>query len=347
MTISASYEPRESQKAKLLSKTSGSSFKTSVLGMCVSMSVIACGSGGASSASEPKEHVRAYVEQALTFIESTSFNVATNADLDWDQVEKAALKKTAEAERIEETYPIITEVLQETSGDHSFFLTPEEFASERTGEPELPTVTLAGAGIASLTLPAFNETAGGLVTEYADTALERVAAASGKASCGWIIDLRDNNGGNMLPMLVAAAPFLPDGHVMSFSDGAGDEAEITLADVSVFHEGKRLLRSTSTVPELSNQPLAVLQSGDTASSAEATLISLKSRQDVRTFGAPSAGYATGNISKTMPDGAILTVTQSQMLSPDGTSHPGPIAPDEFADEAQQAAIDWLARTCMG
>ncbi|MBM7782938.1 S41 family peptidase [Arthrobacter tumbae] len=304
-----------------------------------------CGSVEASPSPEPKEHVRAYMLQALSFIEENSYHVATTLHADWEQVEQSALERTFEAQTTEDTYPVIADVLRKATGDHSFLLTPDEIAAAKSGEREAPSSIMVGRGIATLTIPAFNETAGGLVTEYVNSAIEEIAAQDAEVACGWIVDLRGNGGGNMFPMLLSVAPFMPDGHVMSFSDGTGEETQVSLADMSVSLDGETQLSSARAPPELSNQPLAVLQSGDTASSAEATLISLLSRDNVRSFGGPSAGYATGNVSTRLPDGAMLAVTQSQMLSPDGTPHSGPIAPNEPTDDPKQAAVDWLTTQC--
>ena len=55
-------------------------------------------------------------------------------------------------------------------------------------------------------------------------------------------------------------------------------------------------------------PVAILTSNVTASSGEATLLSFRGLENTRTFGQPSAGYASGNLIIDMPDGAGLMVT---------------------------------------
>lgn len=212
--------------------------------------------------------------QALSFIEENSYDVATSLRPDWEQVEQSALERTSEAQTTQDTYPVIADVLRKATGDHSFLLTPDEIAATKSGERETPSSIMVGQDIAALSIPAFNETAGGLVADYVNSAIEELAAQEAEVACGWIVDLRRNGGGNMLPMLLSVAPFLPDGQVMSFLDGAGEETKVSLAGMSVLLDGETQLSSATAAPDLSNQPLAVLQSGDTASSAEATLISL-------------------------------------------------------------------------
>jgi hypothetical protein len=62
----------------------------------------------------------------------------------------------------------------------------------------------------------------GLATEQADGYIERAQACLlGAASARWIIDLRDNDGGNSWVMLAALAPLLSSGPQMATVNTAG------------------------------------------------------------------------------------------------------------------------------
>ncbi len=95
--------------------------------------------------------------------------------------------------------------------------------------------------------------------------------------------------------------------------------------------------------------MAVLVDGRTASSGEAVLISFLGARDVRTFGEPTAGYATANEGFTLPDGATLAITTALMADRTGRSYGNtPIAPDtpvsssgDTGDRVLDAAIAWL------
>ena len=56
---------------------------------------------------------------------------------------------------------------------------------------------------------------------------------------------------------------------------------------------------------VAGRPIAVLQSSATGSAGEATLLAFHGQPGVRTFGQTSAGLATANQGKNMPDGANL------------------------------------------
>lgn len=82
---------------------------------------------------------------------------------------------------------------------------------------------------------------------------------------------------------------------------------------------------------------------DTASSGEATLLSFRGLENSRSFGQPSAGYASANIVIDLSDGAGLMLTTAKDRDRTGTEYmDDPIAPDVTTDDALGAALSWLA-----
>ncbi len=168
--------------------------------------------------------------------------------------------------------------------------------------------------------------------------------------CGWIVDLRQNSGGNMWPMLLGIGPFLhgrideatPVGY---FNDGrntqpwyyrlglvsAGDQVHLSLADAAY-------------VLKRPESPIAVLQSGRTASAGEAVALALRGRHASRSFGFPTAGYSTGNNPVTLMDGSLLVLTGTVMKDRNGMGDGASIIPDTSSrdgDDIEQAAQQWL------
>ncbi|MTI73661.1 MAG: peptidase [Stenotrophomonas sp.] len=176
--------------------------------------------------------------------------------------------------------------------------------------------------------------------------------------CGWIVDLGDNTGGNMWPMLLGVGPLLPGrvggtdvvGHFQDagglqpwrYRDGAvwvGQALRLAADDA-----GRRLRH-----PEA---PLAVLQSGRTASSGEAIVLALRGRPHSRSFGMPTMGYSTGNVPVTLVDGSTLLLTSTVMKDRNGMGDGSRIAPDVTAAqraEAMRLAQAWLLEqpACSG
>ncbi|MGW6937125.1 S41 family peptidase [Lentzea sp. NPDC054927] len=185
---------------------------------------------------------------------------------------------------------------------------------------------------------------------------------------GWVVDLRGNRGGDMHPMLTVVAPLLGEGERGRFvsppgrgnggsnsgSKRGGHGWGIRRGHV---YNGKNTAFRRVKIPAPQNQPVAVLIDGHTASSGEAVLISFLGAQNVRTFGEPTAGYATANQAFKLPDGARLAITTAHMTDRTGRVYGNePIAPDtpvtnsatpnpdDTRDRTLQAAIEWLARS---
>ena len=89
-------------------------------------------------------------------------------------------------------------------------------------------------------------------------------------------------------------------------------------------------------------PVALLTDDMTASSGEATLLCFRGLASARSFGAPTAGYASANTPYRMPDGSQLVLTTSCDMARTGEIFcDDPIAPDVPTDHPLEDALAWL------
>ncbi len=148
--------------------------------------------------------------------------------------------------------------------------------------------------------------------------------------CGLVLDLRDNIGGNMYPMLQAIAALLPPGELGYFESG----------------KGKRM---PWPVPARSNPAanvaIGVLMGPNTASSGEFVLIALRSAPHVRFFGAASYGVPTGNAVYPLPHGGALALMVSTTLDRHGRPVQGRVAPDVDSADPAPLAARWVRQHC--
>ncbi|MEU7583551.1 S41 family peptidase [Streptomyces sp. NPDC041068] len=181
---------------------------------------------------------------------------------------------------------------------------------------------------------------------YVDTGAARVRELDARRPDGWVIDLRGNTGGNMYPMMTVLAPLLGDGPLGSFVDGDGKTTgRWYLRDGIVYHDEEAM----SPVPNpyqlaVPQARVAVLIDGKTMSAAEATLIAFLGKDNVRTFGEPTAGLATGNAAIELSDGVMLVLTAVREADRLGRVYgDAPIRPDEIvpARDALTPAATWL------
>ncbi|MBH1431827.1 peptidase [Stenotrophomonas maltophilia] len=176
--------------------------------------------------------------------------------------------------------------------------------------------------------------------------------------CGWIVDLRDNSGGNMWPMLLGMAPLLRTSVVNNEDVGSFETAQgperWTLTATAVQRAGKPVLDfgQSGHVLRQPGAPVAVLFGPRTGSSGEASVLAFRGRAQTRSFGQPTAGVSTGNVVHTLADGSRLLLTMTVMHDRNGRGDGLKIEPDQRVegDAATVAAAQaWLLAqpACLG
>lgn len=265
---------------------------------------------------------------------------------EWLAARSKVKEAAAEATTLEQLHAPLALAAAVAGGKHSFFLSPDEAAqsSESATENFAPPKVTSEGGITTVTVPALGSVSIDQQDEYAATAALGIEKAD-PGTCGWIIDLRGNTGGNMYPMLSGVSPLLPNGLAMSFLTRGGTETVVTVQD-----DGAGIGGNTTTaipeIPKISDRPVAVLQDEQTGSSGEAVLTAFRGLDHVQSFGSPSAGYSSANSTHTLYDGALLVLTDSVYVDRDGVSlEERAIAPgvEAVAGFADRAAIDWLGQ----
>lgn len=256
---------------------------------------------------------------------------------EWKSTYEECLKMIENAESYEDTYPAIKKALSVCGGKHSMLMTKSESQSTSDSYDEvLPTVSLNG-DIAVIKLPDFLGTAEA-GQKYAKVAEDFIHENRDKIK-GVVLDLRGNTGGDMGPMATAVSSLLPDGELMYYHYRSYD-VPVTLKDGVISNAGTG---GKSLYPdEKLKVPVAILTDGMTASSGEALTLCFRGLENVKTFGAPTAGYTSVNMLYSLYDGAQLYLTVAFDKACTGeifkeTS----IEPDVATDFPLEAALEWL------
>ncbi|MBR5432329.1 MAG: S41 family peptidase [Bacteroidales bacterium] len=244
----------------------------------------------------------------------------------WESARAEAL--AASPSSPEEARQLVETALKVAGGKHSFLQSAQSVQQDATSEWATPSVSFQEDGIPVITLPRFSGNSDeGL--KYANAVLEALP----ETLPGVVIDLRGNTGGNMYPMIAAVQRFLPDGDVIRFRTRKRTQwipLDYVLSTVGV----QRLSRIEC--------PVAILTDEMTASSGEAVLIGFRGLDDVRVFGAPTAGYASANTPFPLPDGSNLVLTTGCDVARTGEAFcDDPIVPDVPSDDPLAAALAWL------
>ena len=256
---------------------------------------------------------------------------------EWKSTYEECLKMIENAESYEDTYPAIKKALSVCGGKHSMLMTKSESQSTSDSYDEvLPTVSLNG-DIAVIKLPDFLGTAEA-GRKYAKVAEDFIHENRDKIN-GVVLDLRGNTGGDMGPMATAVSSLLPDGELMYYHYRSYD-VPVTLKDGVISNAGTG---GKSLYPdEKLKVPVAILTDDMTASSGEALTLCFRGLENVKTFGAPTAGYTSVNMLYSLYDGAQMYLTVAF-----DKAHTGEIfketsiEPDVATDSPLEAALEWL------
>ena len=263
----------------------------------------------------------------------------------WSIVERDFRAIAAGAQAPVEAYPAIRYLLKSLGDHHSSLVLPSAAQALSTGNRANPPalVRVQEDGVGYVSVPAYAGQEQAAMVEFARSLQDSLSADLPHASCGWIIDLRGNSGGNMWPMLGGLRPFLGEVGIGSFvtADGGGPP----------WHARDRVdVTPSSALLSLDSAYVAVLTGPGTGSSGEAVTIAFRGRPRTRSFGLPTAGLSTANQLYPLPDSSMIALTVAVNADRTGTRFGERVAPDEVvapaaagtsADPQLERAVGWL------
>jgi hypothetical protein len=254
---------------------------------------------------------------------------------EWKAIKDSILAEAKSMTTMDQAHDAVIRAAAVAGGKHSTLLPPvEDTASYVEIAPE---VKLLEGDILHVVLPAHS---GVKVTDslYIHSVLGFLQEHIGAR--GVILDLRGNSGGNMYPMIAAVSPLLPDGVVIKF------KSRDRTTPITLDYVMNQVGLSSEKVKKFSgNTPIAILTDDWTGSSGEATLLCFRGLSNVRTYGIPTAGYASANITVPLVDGYKLLITMSCDMARTGEIFcDDPIQPDVNTQFPLEEAVKWIKST---
>ena len=287
------------------------------------------------------KNARSYLNEILLILENNSVN---KDKIDWNNFKNEVFKLAKNSKKIEDTYPAIDSAISLLEDNHSYFKAIIE--NEQNHESKiLPTLldenTPKDIGYVRVPFCIGNEMH---LDEYFVTIQNKLRSQNNQELKGWIIDLRNNFGGNMWPMLLALEPFFMKDTIGYFLDSDDNyEAWILRNGAAFINNQKIYSNKLYATLDLTDSKVAVLIDNKTASSGEATAIALKGRNKTKLFGKPTYGVSTGCVPHTLSDGSIINLAESIFTDKNKNKYGLSIIPDYKTDslETVQRAIDWI------
>ncbi len=322
-----------------------------------------------------------YVDDAIRLLESEFWRTT---DIDWQAVREMSLSRLSEHPRSGEAYLSIDMAIEKLDDGHTRFRRPVSTSpgeSSAASLTDLPMGSLLDSGsLGYLTLPGTTQLSRVATPSYPSQLADLVRGLEESGEiCGWVLDLRTNEGGSLPIMAQGLSKLLAeDGE--TFIGYVGNEIELqwSVENGGLAINGLSLDEIATTVPppagttyvvpttlepevveaaltepagvKSPHAPVALLVGNQTASAGEALAISFSGRQDTRTFGSRTRGLPTGVRLFQFADGGSLQVANSVPHDRNGIAYIGPIEPDERVvdlfpfddvDEVLDEAAKWV------
>jgi hypothetical protein len=284
-----------------------------------------------------------YLDDALDLIEEHGWYARSD---EWPDLRAQATERGTAARTIEDAHAVLEWVLTALGDRHGNVVPASEVSAfdELLGSARsLPEARELGR-IGYLSVPGWGpEPSDRSSLDYILDAWSAIADLD--PSCGWVIDLRTNEGGDLWVMLEAALPFVTPRAVSGLT---ADSRQFPVR----FHRFFRNDPALGDPPTPWDGPVAVLVGPETFSAGEWLLVALSSRPSAQVFGTPTGGGPGSPERFELPDGALLLVTTAVAIDGAGVVHAGPIEPDVLVppgsgtrDTVLIAGLRWLRSEC--
>jgi C-terminal processing protease CtpA/Prc len=293
------------------------------------------------------EEANAYLEEALKIMQEYSID---KYNVDWDELRSLAFIAAGGASQHRDTHAAISFILGKLGNGHSYLVKPSVANKLKEGSSlgnTDPIGKIIDGKFGYILIPGFQSISDDVSNDFATDIQKLIREIDPERPCAWIVDLRENDGGNLMAMLAGIGPILGEGCFVSFVDADGEKTQLCYEN-GVAYGGP--LTITSQVNEIAYEtteqglPVAVLTSNNTASAGEVIVLALRGRPNTQSFGYQTAGYSTANWVHEMSDGALIVVTFATYADRTGQLYGGKIAQDvktETIDELPLEVQEWL------
>ncbi|KRL02402.1 S41 family peptidase [Liquorilactobacillus capillatus] len=253
----------------------------------------------------------------------------------WQLAKKRALDQINKKQNYQQIIPILNTALKIAGGKHSFvnIQTQQDKINQFHSNPPLIKYT----NFLYIHEPEFTGSIkqGNAYANKVNEALQKNRPSK------IILDLRDNTGGDMGPMIGGISALIPNGKIFSFVGKSGKVTPIRLFG-SMINAGSSMVK-VQRPQKLLHRKIAVIINKGTASSGELTALSLQGLPNVKFFGSPTAGYTSVNQTYTLFDGRQINLTTSGIRTRNGNYFLNDkIIPQQYSTHPLKSAQDWLS-----
>jgi len=340
--------------------------KTYISIICLSLYLFSCGGGNnntvpnppventvpnppvENTVSNPPEQsslAKSYLSEVLNIMRENS---VSRYQVDWANLESEINTLAENANTIQDTFPAITKALELLGTNHSFLRSASgdllAFHSTLNCEHPFEIKEPFIENIGYIKVNGFSSDNDDAIKNFATNIQKSIAQQDNENLLGWVVDLRDNTGGNMWSMIAGLGPLFNDNVLGHFIDVDENIVSWGYENGSSLMGNRKIVSVDEPYYLLNSLPkIAVLSSKRLASSGEATLIAFKYQFNVRTFGTDTCGLSTANQMFTLSDGSELILTTAIMADREQNKFGNSVSVHqlEAQEDVLNKAIEWL------
>ena len=285
---------------------------------------------------------KAYLNEAIDIIANNSID---KYKIDWDRYREDVLEYGKKARTVKETYPAIQYALSKVGNGHSFLISSDQYKSIIAQDKQLSNITsqLFDDKIAYIKIPGFLGIEG-FADKFAQQIQDKIKEFDNNNVESWVIDLSDNPGGNMWPMLLGLGPILGEDTLGYFMNADRNFTPWIYANGSVFIGDEKIMTlSNPYILKNHIKSIAVIISNKTGSSGEAIATAFIGADNCKFFGERTHGFSTGNADHKLSDGAVIILTESKFVDRNMVIYGKSIQPDvgDSSKSVINTAIKWI------
>lgn len=236
----------------------------------------------------------------------------------------------------------LSSFLTENYGKHAEIFKYENNEEKYSLHVSMPLVSIDNDKIATISLPGFfGKTSD--EEKYIST-VQNFFKINKDEIKGVIIDLSNNNGGNLDVLIASIVQFLPNGILFNFVDNNDNKFPVKLQDSKIIYDDHTYSINSQ---EKLDVPIVVLGSNVTASSAEILLLAITSNVKKNIFiGQSTGGFLSGREGFKLYDNYYLGLPTRTIETNDGINHKTdePIFPKIESQNSYDEAKKWLDET---
>ncbi len=287
--------------------------------------------------------VEKYLNELVDFMEQNHIN---KNNIDWVDLRAQVQQKGSTASTIAGADESIKLALQLLDDKNSFVLTARgnildfRVTCSDTKPPDVPTAE----GIGYVKIPPYSNF--GLSAAIFAEKMHGTIRDQDKTDLkGWIVDLRENTGGNLWPMIAGIGPILGVGTAGYFITNSGTKTPFGYkVGSSTYNEENIVTVSFPYTLVSPNSKVAVLVDHSTTNAGEAVAVAFSGKTLSRSFGAATCGQGGGNQPFRLSDGSVLYLAVAYLADRNEVNKQGVLQPDEVVgnpDQILNKAVEWI------